>query len=297
MAIDAGFLDELSRLEAALRRETDSRRQGEQRSPDVGEGLTFSDYRRYTPGDDLRLIDWRVYARTDEYFIKQFEAERDLTVHVLVDASASMAYGEGDAHKFEFAAKVGLGFAFFAAAGHDTFRVAVINDGVERLDRRRSTRGELLRLLESVNRIDPAGRTDFRTGLESYARTIRSRSLVVVVSDFLDDPGAIEDGVAAFGDSDVLLVHAVAPTERDPDTTGDTVFEDPETGATHRAYFAGSTADAYRDRLRAHADEVEARARVLGAEHVVVDTGTDVLDAFTEVWRRDAARARAERRR
>jgi len=297
MAIDAGFLDELSRLEATLRRETDSRRQGEQRSPNVGEGLTFSDYRRYTPGDDVRLIDWRVHARTDEYFIKQFEAERDLTVHVLIDASASMAYGEADAHKFEFAAKVGLGFAYFAAAGHDTFRVATVGEGVERLDRRRSTRGELLRLLEVCNGIDPEGATDLGGALESYARTIRSRSLVVVVSDFLGDPDAIEDGLAALGDSDVLLVHVVAPEERDPDATGDTVFEDPETGATHRAYFAGPTVDSYRERLASHLDDVEARARRLRAEHVVVDTGPDFFDTFAAVWRRDAARARTRRRR
>jgi len=297
MAIDAGFLDELSRFEATLRSETDSRRRGEQRSRNVGDGLTFSDYRRYTPGDDIRLIDWRVHARTDEYFIKQFEAERDLTVHVLVDTSASMAYGEGDAHKFEFAAKVGLGMAYFAAAGHDTFRVAAIDDGVQRLDRRRSTRGELLRLLEVLNRIEPDGRTDFRGAVESYARSIDSRSLVVVVSDFLDDPDAIEDGVAAFGDCDVLLIHTIAPEERDPDTTGDTVFEDPETGVTHRAYFAGATADSYRDRLDAHVDDVAARARTLRAEHAVVDTGTDFFDTFADVWRRDAARARVERRR
>ena len=297
MALDADFLDELSRLEATLRRETDSRRQGEQRSPNVGEGLTFSDYRRYTPGDDVRLIDWRVHARTDEYFIKQYEAERDLTVHILVDASASMAYGDGDAHKFEFAAKVGLAFAYVAAAGHDTFRIATIGEEVDRLDRRRSTRGELLRLLEVFNGIEPDGRTDFRGALESYAATINSRSLVVIVSDFLEDPDAIEDGLAAVGDSDVLLIHTVAPEERDPDATGDTVFEDPETGATHRAYFAGSTVDSYRERLESHVDDVAARARSLRAEHAVVDTGTDFFDTFAAIWERDAARARAERRR
>ena len=297
MALDADFLDELSRLEATLRRETDSRRQGEQRSPNVGEGLTFSDYRRYTPGDDVRLIDWRVHARTDEYFIKQYEAERDLTVHILLDTSASMAYGEGDADKFEFAAKLGLGFAYVAAAGHDTFRVAAIDDGVERLDRRRSTSGELLRLLEVLGAIEPAGRTDFPAALASYAGTIRSRSLVVIVSDFLDDPDAIEDGLAALGDSDVLLVHTVAPEERDPEHTGDTVFEDPETGATHRAYFAGSTVDSYRDRLQSHIDDVAALARSLRAEHVVVDTGSDFFETFASVWRQDAARARVGRRR
>jgi len=301
MPIEPSFLDELARLAASLDHRTDSRRRGEQRSPNVGEGLTFSDYRRYTPGDDVRLVDWRVYARTDEYFIKQYEAERDLTVHVLLDTSASMDFGEGDEHKFEFGAKFALAFAYFATRQHDSFRFSTFGLDVERLDRGRSTRGELLRLLDSVNAVDPDGRTDFLASLEAYGRTIRSRSLVVVVSDFLEDPDEIEDGIAAFGDSDVLLVHAVAPEERDPDVVGDTVFEDPETEATHRAYFAGSTAATYRDRLETHLDEVEARARTLRAEHVVVDTGTDFFDAFAEVWtrhqRRWQERERASRRR
>jgi uncharacterized protein (DUF58 family) len=106
MPIEPAFFDELARLERSLRQRTDSRRQGEQQSPNVGEGLTFSDYRRYTPGDDVRLIDWRVYARTDEYFIKQYEAERNTTVHTLLDTPASMHLGEGREHKLEFAARV-----------------------------------------------------------------------------------------------------------------------------------------------------------------------------------------------
>jgi len=284
MPIEPDFLDRLAGLERALRHRTGSRRQGEQQSPNVGEGLTFSDYRRYTPGDDVRLIDWRVYARTDEHFIKQYEADRDLTVHVLLDTSASMDFGDGDANKFEFGARVGLAFAYFAAAGHDSFRFATIGTDSERLDRGRSTRGELLRLVDALNGVDPDGRTDVFDALAAYARTIHSRSLIVVVSDFLDDPDAIEDGLAALGDSDVLLVHLVAPEERDPDVSGDTVFEDPETGSTQRAYFAGSTAEDYRDRLSEHVDDVAVRARRFRAEHVVVDTGADFFDAFADIW-------------
>jgi len=284
MPIEPDFLDRLAGLERALRHRTGSRRQGEQQSPNVGEGLTFSDYRRYTPGDDVRLIDWRVYARTDEHFIKQYEADRDLTVHVLLDTSASMDFGDGDANKFEFGARVGLAFAYFAATGHDSFRFATIGTDSERLDRGRSTRGELLRLVDALNGVDPDGRTDVFDALAAYAPTIHSRSLIVIVSDFLDDPDAIEDGLAALGDSDVLLVHLVAPEERDPDVSGDTVFEDPETGSTQRAYFAGSTAEDYRDSLSEHVDDVAARARRFRAEHVVVDTGADFFDAFADIW-------------
>ena len=187
--IDPSFLDELDRFRTMRKRDLASRYQGERETRELGEGRTFSDYRRYSPGDDTRLVDWKVYARTGELHVKQYEAERNLTVHVLLDTSASMDFGDGRANKFEFAARVGLAFAYLAAAGHDSFRFSTIGSDVDRLDRSQSTRGELLRLLDSVNATDPDGRTDFVESLSSYARTIRSRSLVVVVSDFLEEIG------------------------------------------------------------------------------------------------------------
>ncbi|MFB6140684.1 MAG: DUF58 domain-containing protein [Halosimplex sp.] len=286
MAIDPDFLDELDRFDAALDRETAALRQGEQRSPRVGEGLTFSDYRRYSPGDDTRLVDWKLFARTEEYYIKQFEEERNLTVHVLLDSSASMDYGEGPAHKFEYAAKVGLGFCYLTAEEHNDFRFSTMTGHVDRLDAGRSNRGEVLGLIDQVNGIEPAGAVDFETVLEAYADRIRSRSLVVVVSDCLDSPEAIESGVSALArtDVDVLLVRVMAPEERDPDVVGDALFADPESETTRRSYFSQSLAESYRSRLDEHVDEVKNRVTGLGGEHVLVDTGDEYFDSFAKVW-------------
>jgi len=286
MSIDPDFLDELDRFEAALDREAGSLRQGEQRSSRLGEGLTFSDYRRYSPGDDTRLIDWKLFARTEEYFIKQFEEERSLTVHVLVDASASMDYGEGSTHKFEYAAKIGLGFAYLTAEEHNDFIFGTVRDRVTRLDAGRSTRGEVLDLIDRLNGTTLSGSLDFERSLAAYADRIRSRSLVVVVTDCLADPDAIESGVAALArtDSDVLVARVVAPAERDPRVAGDALFVDPETEETRRSYFSGSFADTYRSRLEAHASEVSRRVSRLGGEFVTVDTGEEYFDSFGTVW-------------
>jgi uncharacterized protein (DUF58 family) len=288
MTIDPGFLDELDRFEAALDRETSALQQGEQQSPRVGEGLTFSDYRRYSPGDDTRLIDWKLFARTEEFYIKQFEEERSLTVHVLLDTSASMDYGAGRTHKFEYGAKVGLGFAYLTAEEHNDFQFGTFgeNDAVERLDTDRSNRGEVLRLIDELNATDPAGRADIEAALSAYADRIRTRSLVVVVSDCLDDPGAIESGVAALvrNDADVLVVRTLAPTERDPDVAGDALFVDPESGETQRSYFSGALAKTYRSRLDTHVDDVAERVTGLGEDHVTVDTGEEYFDSFAAVW-------------
>jgi uncharacterized protein (DUF58 family) len=286
MTIKPDFLDELDRFQAALDRETSALQQGDQQSPRVGEGLTFSDYRRYSPGDDTRLIDWRLFARTEEYYIKQFEEERSLTVHVLLDASASMDYGNGHSHKFEYGAKIGLGFAYLTTEEHNDFVFGTIREAVERLDTDRSNRGEVLRLIDELNEFDPSEDADIEAALSAYADRIRSRSLVVLVSDCLYDPDAIESGIAALArtDADVLVVRVIAPTERDPTVAGDALFVDPETEAERRSYFSGALAKTYRSRLEAHVDEVSARVTGLGEDHVAVDTGEEYFDSFASVW-------------
>ena len=286
MTIEPTFLDELDRFESALDRETAALRQGEQQSPRVGEGLTFSDYRRYSPGDDTRLIDWKLYGRTEEFYIKQYEEERNLTVHVLVDASASMDYGAGDAHKFEYGAKIGLGFAYLTAEEHNDFLFSTFRERAERLDAGRSNRGEILDLIDQINGVQPSGETDLEEVLSAYADRIRTRSLAVVVTDCLADPETIASGVSALArdDVDVLVVRPIAPDEREPDVVGDALFVDPETAQERRSYFSGSFAQQYRSRLDAHIEAVDDRLTALGADSVAIDTGDDYFDSFASVW-------------
>jgi uncharacterized protein (DUF58 family) len=284
MTIDPGFLDQLDRFDSSMKRETSSQYQGDQESPDIGEGLTFSDYRRYAPGDDTRLIDWKLYARTEEYFIKQYEEERSLTVHVLVDSSSSMDFGSGEEHKFEYAAKLGLGFCYLTAEENNDFRFSTFGDDHERLDTGRSNRGELLRLVDLLNEQELGGRTDFRNALEGYVSTISSRSLVVVLSDFLGEVDEIEEGLAALSGNELATAQVLSPDELDPDVLGDTVFEEPETAQELRTYYGGRLAQQYQQRLRAFTDEVAARASDLRASHTLVNTGDDFFDSFASVW-------------
>ncbi|WP_299331752.1 DUF58 domain-containing protein [Haloplanus sp.] len=282
--IDPDFLDELGRFDASLDQQTTAVKKGERESPSVGEGLTFSDYRRYSPGDDTRLIDWRLYARTEEYFIKQFEEERNLTVHVLIDASASMDYGDDDHNKFEFSAKLGLGYAYLTAEEHDDFRLSLFTDRTERLDTGRSTRGEVLALVDRLNETTPEGETDFKAALEAYAASIRSRSLVVIVTDCIGDLDGLEAGVAALARNEVVLVQTLSPAELDPEAGGDTIFEDVESELTRRTYFGGRLAERYRERVDAFVDDVADRARKLRVTHALVATDEDFFDAFGAVW-------------
>ena len=284
MTIDPEFLAELDRFDSSMKRETTSQHQGEQESPDIGEGLTFSDYRRYSPGDDTRLIDWKLYARTEEYFIKQYEEERNLTVHVLVDSSSSMDFGEGDQHKFEYAAKLGLGFCYLTAEENNDFRFSTFGDDYERLDSGRSNRGELLQLVDLLNEQELGGQTAFRDALESYVATISSRSLVVVLSDFLGEIDDVEEGLAALSRNELVTAQVLSPDELSPDVVGDTVFEEPETAQELRTYFGGRLAQEYGQRLERFTSEVEERASDLRATHALVNTGDDFFDAFASLW-------------
>ncbi len=284
MTIDPDFLDELDRFDSSLKRETSSQYQGEQESPDIGEGLTFSDYRRYAPGDDTRLIDWKLYARTEEYYIKQYEEERNLTVHVLVDSSDSMDFGEGPEHKFEYAAKLGLGFCYLTAEENNDFRFSTFGDDFERLDTGRSNRGELLRVIDLLNGQELGGRSDFRSAFESYAASISSRSLVVVLSDFLGDLDDIEEGLAALARNELVTAQVLSPDELDPAVMGDTVFEEPETDRELRTYFGGRLAQQYQTRLQQFTGEVAERASDLRSTHALVDTGDDFFDSFASLW-------------
>jgi len=284
MPIDPGFLDELDRFEASLSQQSTAVKKGEQESQSVGEGLTFSDYRRYSPGDDTRLIDWRLYARTEEFYIKQFEEERNLTVHVLLDASASMDFGEGDQHKFEFGAKLGLGYAYLTAEEHNDFQFSLFRERHERIDTGKSTRGEVLALVDRINETDPSGDTDFETALGEYAASIRSRSLVIVVTDCIGDLDGLETGVASLARNEVVLIQTLSPDELDPDVGGDTIFEDLESELTRRTYFGGRLAERYRTRVDEFADDVSDRAQDLGITHELIGTDEEFFDAFSSVW-------------
>lgn len=282
--ISPDFLDELARFDVRLQRRVSTLFAGEQTAKEVGEGRTFSDYRRYVPGDDTRLVDWKLFGRTDELHVKQFETERNLTMHLLVDASGSMGFGDGDSNKFEYAAKLALGFAYLAVEENNDFRFVLLDDHSRRIDTDRSNRGEVLSLVDRCNEVEPAGEGDLETALTEYAGSIHTRSLLLIASDFLIEPDALERGLAALASHDVTLAQVFTPDEYDPPAYGDTIFEGIERPIQRRTYFGSRLRAAYQQRLRDHIDSVAARCDAVGARHVLVDTGEDFFDSFVRVW-------------
>ena len=285
--IDPDFLYELERFESELKRKVNSVFQGEQETSETGEGLIFADHRNYVPGDDTRLIDWNLYARTEEHYINRYEEERNLTTHVLLDASGSMDYGDEEANKFDYAAKIGLGYAYLTAAENNDFRFSVFTDTFERIDSGRSNEGEVLGLIDTVNETEPDGRAEFGRALSEYAKTIGSRSLVLIVSDFIGDLEGIQEGIDSLADHHLRLVCTLSSEELDLPATGDTILEGIETETNVRTYVGNRTKQQYEERLDDHLGAVEEHAESRGAEYVLVDTSDDFFDSFSRAWPRN----------
>ena len=124
--INTDFLNQLDRFHLVVKKRVTSNFVGPRKSVAAGRGLTFKDHRMYAPGDDIRLIDWKVFARTDDLYIKTFEEERNLTAHIIMDASASMGFGK-PVSKFDYAAMLGVGLAYLAMRENERFQFSTFN--------------------------------------------------------------------------------------------------------------------------------------------------------------------------
>ncbi|MDY6780170.1 MAG: DUF58 domain-containing protein, partial [Halobacteria archaeon] len=187
-------------------------------------------------------------------------------------------------NKFEYAAKIGLGYCYLAASENNDFRFSTFRDTFERLDTGASNRGEIMRLIELLNEREPQGEADFETALEDYSSQIKSRSLVLVVSDFIGDEEEIEAGIEALSENYLTLARVLAPEERKIPASGDTIFENIETGIELRTYLSNRLRSKYQENIEDHIDTVEEHAEDHRANHVLVDTGEEFFDSFAKAW-------------
>ncbi len=227
-------LRRLSGLPVASRFTVEGAQLGAHRSHLRGQSLEFSDYRAYVAGDDLRRLDWRAFARSERLYLRQYEQECNLRVHLLVDASGSMAYGYPPRPgKHETAARIAAAVAYATVMQHDTAALGLFDAAVR--DRIPAGGGaEHLRLL--CNRLaanQPGKGTNIAQTLNQFAASIRRRALVVIISDLMDDIEKVRHALAHFRRRrhDVILYQVLDPAELEFPFEGDTAFTDLETGA------------------------------------------------------------------
>jgi uncharacterized protein (DUF58 family) len=283
---DEAFLRQLERLLLLMRSPVRGGLKGGRRSVKRGQSVEFADYREYALGDDLRQLDWNVYARLEKLFVKLFIEEEDVTVTLLLDASASMASGQPE--KLLFAKRAAAALGYIALASEDRVTISVM---AGRASRRRSGlrgSGRVFRLLSDLSAVEPAsGPTDLVVAARHAAAQLTGRGVVVLLSDLLD-PAAdrVIRELAATG-SELVILHVLSPDELDPALEGDLRLVDAETGESVDVTADLGTLDAYKTRLAAWKQGFADLAARRRASYVDLSSDTNLAELmFAELRRR-----------
>jgi uncharacterized protein (DUF58 family) len=205
---------------------------GLHRSPTHGFSVEFSEYRQYTPGDDPRHLDWRVYARTDRHYVKRFEDETNLRCYLLLDLSRSMSYGSLGYSKGEYAKTASATLAHFLGSQRDAVGLMTFDEGIVEYVPARHRPGHLHRLIICLERLYSGSSTDLGAPIERIARIVTKRSLIVLVSDLLAPLGslAVQLGALRSRGHEVVVLRVLDPMEESFEFTTPSIFEDVESG-------------------------------------------------------------------
>ena len=269
---DQQFLRKLESLAFLSRRLYRGQSRGAHLSVRRGTSLDFADFRGYQPGDDFRTIDWGIYGRLDRLVVRLYAEEEDLSVHLLLDASASMTFGAPP--KIDYARRLAAALGYVGIGSLDRVGVTTFGAGLARgsaaaLAPRRG-RAQLFHILEYLSALAPSGPTDIGRSLEEYGRRSRNPGLAIVISDLLDDSGGVFGGpygglegyrrglqALAFHDFEVVLVHVLDREEISPGEEGALRLTDLETGQVLPIHVDRQLLAAYRARLGGFFSEVE----------------------------------------
>ena len=310
---DEPFLRKLERLAILSRRAMAGQLQGERRSPKRGQSVEFADFRPYASGDDFRRIDWNAYARLERFFIKLFVEEEDLTVHLLVDTSRSMDWGQPN--KLGYAVRAAAALGYIALVGLDRVTATAFGgaaDGNGGYFPPRRGKGQALALFSFLQalaqpsngstelaKVLPTNQpTDLRQALTLYAARARQPGPLILLSDLFDSssqPSNIPtfqpgwaDGLRALASRgfEVTVLHILAPDEVNPELTGDLKLLDVETGAEVEITADYDLLGRYRDGLAAWQEELRHFCGARGMHYVPVETSVAFEELLFALLRR-----------
>lgn len=273
--LDPAIVSKLATMELRARLVVEGFVTGLHKSPYKGFSVEFAEHRQYMPGDPLKHIDWNVYGKTDRFYVKEYEEETNLRGYVLLDASASMAYGSGGVSKLEYGRYLAAALIYLMLKQQDSVGLLVFDEAVRDFLPPRSNPRQLHLLLSELDRAEASSSTDIGLVLHDLARRVRRRGLVILISDLLDDPDDVVPGLRHFRHlkHEVVVFHVLDPRELEFGFDADATFRDMETGelmttepfSIRRDYL--KAVDDWRARLRRECAES-------GVDYVPVSTAT-----------------------
>lgn len=300
---DETFLRKLEQLAILSRRAMAGQLQGERRSPKRGQSVEFADFRPYAMGDDFRRIDWNAYARLERFFIKLFVEEEDLMVHLLVDTSRSMDWGEPN--KLRYAVRAAGAMGYVALVGLDRVTVTAFGDGGARSGGAQGNGGagnggggagpnyfrphrgkqQALALFTFLQALAAGERTDLSPRLRTYAAAAAQPGPLFLFSDLMDEGWA--DGLRALAGRgfEVNVLHILSPDELNPELAGDLRLVDVETGANVEITADYDLLQRYRDGLAAWREEIRQFCSARGMHYVPVQTSIPFEELLFAVLR------------
>jgi uncharacterized protein (DUF58 family) len=232
--LDSGMLSRLAAVPLLARRPMVGGVSGRHMSPHRGSSVEFAEYRKYVPGDDLRRLDWRVWGRTDRNYVKEYEADTNLRLCLVVDSSGSMNYGSTGTTRIEFARRIAGTLAFIACRQGDAVGISCVAESVVRHLPPRRNPAHLRLVLDVLEEVRPQGASHLPQVLHEIAETVRQRALIVILSDLFMEPEALAGalGHLRFRRHDVALFHLLDPQEIRFDFRRPTRFLDMEGGSS-----------------------------------------------------------------
>ena len=281
--LDPSVLARIGNLELLARSVVEGFINGLHKSPHLGASTDFAQHRGYMPGDDIRRIDWRLWARSDRYYLKEFEAETNTNFSVILDVSPSMRYGanaeDNRVSKLTYACYLAACLTYFSSLQRDRVGMATIDHDI--VDYVPPSAKHLRLVLHSLDRIERAGRdaksapgkSTLQEPLRKLADTLRRRSIVVVISDFYEDPESVMQALAHVRGrgNDVIVFHVLDPNELDFNFTDASNFIDMETG-TKMPVIPEYLRKQYRDLIRAHTEALGKKVGESRADYFLFDT-------------------------
>jgi uncharacterized protein (DUF58 family) len=282
--LDPATLASISGLDLIAKTVVDGFVAGLHRSPDFGFSQEFAEYRAYSPGDDLRHVDWNVFARTDRCFLKRYRGETNSQLLVLLDCSASMGYGSHEVTKLDYARFVAASLCYLAHQQRDAAGLIVFDEDVVNYVAPSTRQGQLFRLLHAVEKAEKGTRTDFSKPFIHFQNYLHRRGIVVVMSDFYEKPETIIDAVEPLRHrgNEVILFHMLDPLEIALKFRQPVLLVDMEDSANALEVSPEYARHEYREKIDAHIQALKDQAKTAGMDYFLMDTSRPLDEGLRE---------------
>ena len=279
--LDPAVLASISSLDLVAKTVVDGFVAGLHRSPTFGFSQEFAEYRQYSEGDDLRHVDWNVYARSDRIYIKRFKGETNSQLLILLDTSASMTYKSSGVSKLDYARYIAASLCYLSSQQRDATGLIVFDDDVKNYVAPSTRQGQLMRLFHAIDKAEGGTRTDFAKPFAHFQQFLRRRGIVIVLSDFYDDPKRIASVIEPlrYHGNEVVLLHLLDPNELAPKFKGPVLLQDIEDESALEVSPDYARIE-YRDKISHHISEMGDKAAASGLEYVFMDTSKPLDSAL-----------------